>query len=51
MNGVECVSESAESLDNPLAHFRRCLFRLVSPRDYIDFMRYLDFSTQGQGVN
>jgi hypothetical protein len=48
MNGVECVSESAESLDNPLAHFRRCLFRVVNPRDYIDFMKYLDFSEMSE---
>jgi hypothetical protein len=41
MNSIECVSEEAKSLDNPIAHFRRCLFRVVNPRDFIDYQAYL----------
>lgn len=37
MNGIECVSEKADSLDNPISHFRRCLFKIYDPRELIDY--------------
>ncbi len=36
MNSIECVNQEIASLANPIAHFRRCLFKIMDPRTFFE---------------
>ncbi|KAL4434984.1 hypothetical protein ABPG74_017740 [Tetrahymena malaccensis] len=38
-NQLECVSEQVQSLDNPVANFRRCLFQILNPRQSLEIQK------------
>ncbi|KAL4480829.1 hypothetical protein ABPG72_001698 [Tetrahymena utriculariae] len=44
-NQLECVSEQVESLDNPIANFRRCLFQVLNPRQALEIKKHNHYNS------